>query len=780
MKNTFLLLSVCLALSAVAAAEPFAAECVAQEKALRSYSAHARPHEIRAKLGQALAFVAKNASDPARQVALNGLRVSILKAYADLDDFTTGLPDAKRVMADEATPVGVRLDAAEYVARCVYAQTRDLAAADAVYAPFVKMDAKTIGVNVVDLIVKRANLYVRTADKQGAIDFFARARRELPGDAKMQKYLEGRLDPHEADVYGAFNDYRGKMEFLLAKGLKLEALRVMTSGDLSDIPFCMKLAREVVLEDEKGAPEAYAWLFSRDPVFCDAHLAEACGRTTASTNALVGQLQTMLSSGVFHYNVYGVSSPAFCMDWKGAVKVWTLYRSLHAAMKTPVAFVATRNAAMSYAGLRDRVQAIDAAEAGLANPTLKPEERFELELIVAFLKLKGNEAEVAAEAKRLVAMIGKDCPAKERKRRIERAGSVAVLLGDEALARGVSSFYLSNVHVTPETLTYTVKFCDKAIGGIGNWANVSPKPVESAFTRKFGATNMDFMFTDVASGDRGNATQGGAMSREHPVTLQVAADEWGVHFVTTFYDARARQFESGELSAGSYESYLAPGDNQPYMCIVDECKKDGTTFIMNSTYNSPGQRRVDPSDLRRFRSEKVFEDDRVISYMAFSWDSFADHVPTDGGVWNFESVFWGPMPCAWNGTMSIHGRSSWGCLCFEMGEEARVKIMRAQLFKAVNEYKRNRDTLRGGSCDLRLGCIDYWKDQVLGDPEFYDACLKPLVARLDKVAERVRIGMPDADVKEIVEKHFADFRDISFKVDALRAKWLNEKALRDE
>jgi len=468
------------------------------------------------------------------------------------------------------------------------------------------------------------------------------------------------------------------------------------------------------------------------------------------------------------------------MDWKGAAKAWTLYRRLVASTKTPVAFAAARNAAMSYAGLRDRAQAIAAAEEGLRNATLKPEEKFELELVVALLKLKGGEAEIAAEAKKLVTTLGKGCPAKERKRRIERAGSIAVLLGDEALARGVSSFYLKNVHVTPETRTYTVKFAERPVGGIGNWANVSPKPEESDYTRKFGASNMDFMLTDVASGDRGNAVQGGQKAREHPVTLQAVADEWGVHFVYTFYDPRARQFESGELSAGSYESYLAPGDNQPYLCIVSENKKDAQTFIMNSTYNVPGNRRVDPADLRRFRSECVFEDDRIVSYIAFAWDSFADHVPADGGEWNFESVFWGPMPCAWNGTMSIHGRSSWGRLRFELGEAARVKILRAQLFKAVNGYKRNRDGLRGGSPDLRLGCLDYWKDPVLGDPAFYDACLKPLVERLDKVAERVKIGMSDADVKEIVEKNFSEFRDINFTVDRLRAKWLNEKALSGE
>jgi len=362
--------------------------------------------------------------------------------------------------------------------------------------------------------------------------------------------------------------------------------------------------------------------------------------------------------------------------------------------------------------------------------------------------------------------------AQERKSRFERAGVIGVASCNDALARAVAKYYREVMDPVPTRKSYTVKFTDRNVAGAGDWANLPFKPEESPFDRKFGGPGMEFMVTDVATGDRGNAVKGGEKAREFPTTLQAVADDWGLHLMYTFYDKRARQFESGELDAGSFESYIAAGDNQPYSCFLCPLKKRARVGIMSTTYDMPGHRRLDAKDPQQVRSETLFTDDAILHYTAFSWDAFAERVPADGGTWDFESIFWGPVQGAWNGTASIHGRSTWGLLKFELGDAARAKILKQQLFRAVGLYKAEKTP--GGTFEgsAQEGVFDHWQDDGVGDPAFYEKCLKPLVAELDAAAERVKVGMTNADVKELSEKYLSRFLNVRYEVARLRAAYL--------
>ena len=46
------------------------------------------------------------------------------------------------------------------------------------------------------------------------------------------------------------------------------------------------------------------------------------------------------------------------------------------------------------------------------------------------------------------------------------------------------------------------------------------------------------------------------------------------------------------------------------------------------------------------------------------------------------------------------------------------------------------------------------------------------------MAARVKVGMPDEDVKEIAEKYLPKFRDIRSIVSRLRVRYLREQALK--
>ena len=51
------------------------------------------------------------------------------------------------------------------------------------------------------------------------------------------------------------------------------------------------------------------------------------------------------------------------------------------------------------------------------------------------------------------------------------------------------------------------------------------------------------------------------------------------------------------------------------------------------------------------------------------------------------------------------------------------------------------------------------------------------MAELDPIAERVKAGMSDADVKSIAGTYLSRFRDIRFEVARLRTRYLDAKLM---
>lgn len=64
---------------------------------------------------------------------------------------------------------------------------------------------------------------------------------------------------------------------------------------------------------------------------------------------------------------------------------------------------------------------------------------------------------------------------------------------------------------------------------------------------------------------------------------------------------------------------------------------------------------------------------------------------------------------------------------------------------------------------------------MLGDPEFYQVRVKPLVEKLDALVPLVKPGMPDEDVARVEAGGLPGWANIRYTVDALRRKWLLER-----
>ncbi len=770
-----------IATEAPAAPKTVAEEAAAIVKELRNFSVHSFEKDVRAKIPPALEFLAAHAGDVSNKTPIAEVKVNVIKTSVRAKDFDIALPIARDLLANDPRP-SVKIDAADYLALGAL-RTNDYATADALYKAFWTLPTKgagSIGWNDRSRVAAlRAALFTYRNDLDGALKVIADARKETPyGDdpnAVGNVTWRSQLDEQAVNIYKTFVRYREAFDYCLSKGRRDLALKLIADGKLDDIPAGLKIARELVADEKASVgSRAYAWnwLFARDHAVADKYFGTVLGTTQRDTNSVLNMLASRFSRGL---DVFGSGTPAYYSDHAETIRAWEFYdRLLKTTGGTPE-FMPAQYATAAYAGLGQMQKAVAAAKAGLKSDKLKPAERYELELAARALPLmQSGEALVAAigEADRAAAAAAGEVADKDRLARLDRVGAFAVSSGNERLARGFAD-YRKTVKPTLPKKRYVARFSARPVGGAGDWANLPFKPDEQAFERKFGGKDMSFMTTDVATGDRGNAVKGG--HAEHPTTVQVVADEWGVHMLLTFYDRRAREFEAGALDAGSYENYIAPGADQPYTCFLCYPKKDAQTYIYSTSYNGPGHRRVEGTNPAKFRNETFFTDDSVMNYVGFSWDTFATLVPTRDSEWDLEFIFWGPVQSAWNGTESIHGRSTWGKLAFDFSDADRAKILRAQIFKAANAYKAESNYWKGGVAGGKDALFAYWQDEELGDPAFYEAVLKPLRERLDKGLEKVKVGMSDADVAEVAQNYLQEWRDLRFTVDRLRAAYLKEK-----
>ena len=617
---------------------------------------------------------------------------------------------------------------------------------------------------------RRAAECTRREDLKGALATLDRALAEMPGGEGWKKRAEEALDDERAEVYTAFYRFREAFDYLVSKGRLLAALCYFDRNLIGDLTVMSRLCHRV-LDDPSSSwnarARAWNWLYTRESEYADRHFPLGPSATSAQTNAVVRMLAGKLREGRI-WGLEGTTTPvAYFFDRKQTLRAWATYRALQSALGQAPDFRCRQSALVAFAGEGDRKAAASVAREGLADEGLKPEERYELELAVRVLEMSGTADEIAAEVARVEPPLAKGLKDDVRLARLERVGAIALYLCDEALTRGVAQ-YRAKVKPQLPKKEYVVRYSERPVRGVDSWDKLPFAPEKSPFDRKYGGGGASFLVTDVSTGDRGNAVKSddGASS----VDLEIVADVWGLHILRTFHDRRAREFESGFLDAGSFEEYIAPGENQPYTCFMTYPKRGAQRGGFDTSYDSPGHRRIDRKDSSRFVHDVAFTDEAIRVYTGLAWENFATLVPTKDSAWDFESVFWGPVECAWNGTESIHGRSTWGRLRFDLPEEARIRILRALVCKAAGDYKAEKTARHGWE-----GAILHWQDDVVGDPAFYDACIKPLVEELDAAAARVKPEMSDDDVRDLAENYLAKWRDLRFTIGRLRSEYLTEK-----
>ena len=740
---------------------------------LRNYSVHTSTADVRAKLPAGLKYLAEHGDDITNRALVAEVEMNFARTAARAGDLAIAMPYAQRLVDDASTRVEWRLEGAYYLVQG-HLLSNAFETADAIYAPFTELRPPKIKpANLARAYALRASLLSLRNDFEGATNLMAKARAESPGDEDFNESFRYAVDVETVDIYKTFHYVREAFDYCLAHGRKSMALGLVSSGTLDDIPEGIRLAREIVADsslppDRRLGP--WLWLFSRDSETTDKYFGEMLGTTEKTTNNVIEKLSKHLSAA-WLYNAYCESFPSYFGNYAEMKRTWEMLLPLLRGAGRAPDFKAAQYAAIAYAATGDMGKAMETARIGLENKWLKPEERYELELIVRTFALRGTPESIArAIEKTDHALASTNLTDAVRLSRLDRVGGIAVASRNDNLARGFAIYHGKVSHL-PKKRRYVAKFSQRPVGGAEDWANLPFKPDEQPLSRQYGAEDVSFDANDADS----KRAAADADTNSSPVTVQVVTDEWGIHILFTFRTEHARDYQNGLRGAGNYEGFFATGPDQPYTCFMGHANGDVQDWIFNTAYDGPGHRRVDEKNPSQFRSGKLYTDNAIFNYLGFSWDNFATYIPKNGMEWEFECLLWGPIKCAWNGMRSYHGRSTWGRLVFELTEADRLRICRIQLFKAARAYRAEKSPNPPLRNNVQGGVFDFWKDDELGDPVFYESVLKPLQERLDKGLERLKWDMPDQDIRDLTENYLEEWRDIRFTVGRLRAAYLRER-----
>ena len=565
-------------------------------------------------------------------------------------------------------------------------------------------------------------------------------------------------------VYEWFRQYDKAADYYIAHGAPRLAAELCSTAKVRDIEKATKLWEKIITDPKSSDDDrnrAYFFL-CKNPDLGERYFTLALGKTQQTTNSVISSLKRELAS---------LWEDAFYGRFDEQVRNYALYRKVLDATGKPHGFKATQYAIYAFAskGQLDKVQEICKKYLSEKEGRRKADETYEIALINDLCLRKGEvkvlEQAVAAADKALAGEI----PAKDRVTAIEHTGSFAILAKNENLARALAS-YKASLYVPQPKKRYVVQYVDEPIIGLSDWDRVAKAAPDQKMDRSYGG-NMDFLATDVSTGNRGAGIAGKTAEDDiAKPTLSIACDMNGIHFRFECPDERARDIGRRVIGGGSYEGYIAPGEGQPHVCFLYDLQK-GNLDWWNTTYNTANHHRIVNDEPELYRTQTVYTDKSVITYIMIAWDAYPTLIPSDGTIWDFENVLWGRKGTfAWNGTKSIHGRSTWGELEFRIPEKGRVEILKRLLFLAKSQYAVEKRT-----GNFHEGVLDHWNDSEVGDPAFYNERVKPLVDKLDGYAERVKDDMTDAEVLRLADEALPQWANLTFTVARLRADWLEDQ-----
>lgn len=676
----------------------------------------------------------------------------IMKTAKDLKDTSTLVAAAEAIRTNASSPNTYKISATWAVAENCMEEGRTTEAERLLREPLAYPN-----LNENDVIAATANAG-RVLEWQERCDEAIATYRSVLAKADSERARK-RVNQLVADALVNFGRYEEAAQVYREAGMVMEEAKVYSRSQTPEKgrPIALR-----VLEDEKQPEELrrQAYEFFIKPGEEDRKIAELYLPLYTKNFAPDANMERFWTQA---------RNAMMCADYGYALRCLEVART---TAKYKDEFLAVLYQLNALAGLGRTAEAAKLATDNAANPKFTAEQRYQTTLTAAMLTAneKPGEIDKRFSAVDTASTETRQLGDKKRADLLLKVARTAMIANKTPAAKEIHAKY-EKLHIPQPTKLYKIGFSDTPVTGLSAWEHLRTAPARQLLDRQF-SENMDFLLTDVATGDRG-----AGIGSEDPTNKKgrtefaATCDANGIHLLFTAHDDRARDVEAKLAEAGSYEIYIAPGENQPYTCLLVNLQS-GELGFFHTTYNNEQHRRVAEKPPAT-RCEHVFTDDGYQTSLFLAWDSFYDKLPDPNDKWDFECIHWSRSGgYSWNGTRSIHGRSTWGQLQFSISPDQMTELKRKLVFKACAKYRAEKST-----DGKHQGIIDFWKDPELGDPRFYQQCLALWIAELDSFVPRVQVGMNSAEVELLFKQAVPEWNELRIKIAALRRQYLEEALL---
>lgn len=312
----------------------------------------------------------------------------------------------------------------------------------------------------------------------------------------------------------------------------------------------------------------------------------------------------------------------------------------------------------------------------------------------------------------------------------------------------------------------TIRYVKNAPTDVGAWMN-SPLLKDS---KNRGEVNHIYkeseaanLITDVMAA--GRKVGDSRVQADKETYFYMCYDEYGLHLFFVGVDSKVKDVMAKRIGGSGYEMYLAVGEGAPaYQWLFDQPNDDD---MYSPPWHSPH---------KYYRNLKPYVDitsrpieNGIATAMNFSWELAYDRLPENGDLWPFEIIRWTRGGGVTWGGKSVWQIGNWGRLKFDgLNKEVLREIRRVLIYKAFAAYKKQSSGRNGG-------LIAIWQDPELGDPDFYEKCLKADVERLNELGKLVTDDMSPETIDLLWTSAVGMWFDFQYHVAELRTKYLQER-----
>ncbi len=254
-----------------------------------------------------------------------------------------------------------------------------------------------------------------------------------------------------------------------------------------------------------------------------------------------------------------------------------------------------------------------------------------------------------------------------------------------------------------------------------------------------------------------------AYPEENKAGLAFAFDDRAFHIYVRVSDPAIAEVRDGQRKGPSFEMLFRPGNDCAYYTnyLLDTPSTENT---FPQDWQRPG---LDYTLMHDFiQRDIVMTDDSMAVHWAIPFKAFYNRLPVGGRTWTFGLQVWGKTNLTISG--AVHELSRMGILDIKFTPEQEMTIRRLVLKALFNDAAR---------LIAKQGEYPYlWSDNVLGDPDFFAAEVKPV---FDELAAAQKMEVPDKEFDAFYQKYAHTAAKLKDIIAEKRAAYLRKGLLQD-